>query len=280
MEFLCGRYGTTGWWYYFPLTMLFKTPLTTIAVIAASAGWIVVWMWRKNASRRNRARRGQAKPPNGERCTFSTVWAAACLGIPFAIYGVMALRSNLDIGLRHVFPLYPPMFISAGLVAARLRRQYPIWMPRIAIALAASLAVETFSAFPNYIAFFNRACGGLRGGLALLGDSNLDWGQDLPALAQWQQEHPHTVMRIEYFGMVDPKFYGIQFISAPPSMSDVYAISATHLQGIYGTDSFRTKMARLRQEHPIDVFGGTIYLYSWPSILHAHVLVDGIPPSP
>jgi hypothetical protein len=75
--------------------------------------------------------------------------------------------------------------------------------------------------------------------------------------------------------MVDPKFYGIQFVSAPPSMSDVYAISATNLQGIYETGAFRAQMAQLRKERPIDVLGGTIYLYSWPSILHAHALDDG-----
>src|SRR5439155_14313412 len=34
--FLCGQYSITGWWYYFPLAMLFKTPLATLAVLLAT----------------------------------------------------------------------------------------------------------------------------------------------------------------------------------------------------------------------------------------------------
>ena len=44
MEFLCGQYSLEGWWYYFPLAMLFKTPLVTIGVAMGSAGWVVVML--------------------------------------------------------------------------------------------------------------------------------------------------------------------------------------------------------------------------------------------
>src|SRR5207248_11581142 len=31
-SFIIGKYSLTGWWYFFPLTMLFKTPLATLLV--------------------------------------------------------------------------------------------------------------------------------------------------------------------------------------------------------------------------------------------------------
>ena len=52
---------------------------------------------------------------------------------------------------------------------------------RVAGLLAIGIIVEALIAYPNYIAHFNFALGGPRGGIELLGDSNLDWGQDLPA---------------------------------------------------------------------------------------------------
>ena len=44
--------------------------------------------------------------------------------------------------------------------------------------------------------------------------------------------------------MVDPTVYGIKPVSVPPSMQDVYAISATHLQGIYASDELFRPLAR------------------------------------
>src|SRR6185436_6674278 len=34
--FLCGRYSDQGWWYYFPVAFMLKTPVLTLAAIAAS----------------------------------------------------------------------------------------------------------------------------------------------------------------------------------------------------------------------------------------------------
>lgn len=110
--------------------------------------------------------------------------AAACLLIPPLLFLAVAMTSDVNIGLRHIFPIYPFIYVGAAwVIGVSLRR----WGPRAWVAagvLAVLLAAETLSAWPNYIAYFNVAAGGSRGGIDLLGDSNLDWGQDLPALAQ------------------------------------------------------------------------------------------------
>ena len=130
-------------------------------------------------------------------------------------------------------------------------------------ALGGMLLAETLLAWPDYIAYFNFVVGGERGGIKLLSDSNLDWGQDLPTLAQWQKQHPDTPLALAYFGIVDPAFYGIRAVSLPPGTPDpqitnghIIALSATNLQGVYGEGYISYQSL-----HPIDILGGTIYLY-------------------
>jgi hypothetical protein len=168
------------------------------------------------------------------------------------------------------------MYVAAGCVAAYAAR---MWGRRAVIALAiggAVLAVESLSVFPNFIPFFNVAAGGARGGLALLGDSNLDWGQDLKLLAEWQRAHPERPMYLAYFGLADPHYYGVRYTPLPggyhydpkpawPGGECVVAVSATYLQGILVEpelyEQFYKKLAALR---PTEVLGGTIYLYQFP----------------
>jgi hypothetical protein len=186
------------------------------------------------------------------------------------------MRSNLNLGIRHILPTYPLYFLAIAVVLASLRH---VWGRRMQIALAAGLlglAAESFAAFPDYIPFFNIACGGTQNGINLLGDSNLDWGQDLKLIAQWRQENPQTPLYLCYFGFADPWAYGIQYYNflhgykwgpvfemGPPR--GVLMVSATHLQGVYYFRAEeRSIMAQLRSVPPRAILGGTIYVYDWP----------------
>ena len=137
--------------------------------------------------------------------------------------------------------------------------------------------LETLAAWPDYVAYFNVVAGGPRGGLSLLADSNLDWGQDLELLKQWQEKNRDVPLALAYFGTSEqvmgpqgptsdwrtiPQLgYGLRFVSAPPNPNDarghVVAISATYLQGVYTGSVY----AAYRSLVPIEVLGGTIYLY-------------------
>ena len=151
------------------------------------------------------------------------------------------------------------------------------YRPRLGAAVAGALglllAVESFAIAPDYITFFNIAAGGQRGGIYRLGDSNLDWGQDLPALAEWQRANPEVPLYFAYFGRVDPGAYGIRYLNLPggfelnpqemwPPKGAVLAISATKLQGIYSTSELGTPFLKsyLKKE-PSAVLGGTIYIF-------------------
>jgi hypothetical protein len=254
-SFLCGKYSLIGWWYYFPLAILFKTPIATlVSIILAFA---VLLSCRRNTQISKHELSG---------------WTLMCLGVPFILYGSFSLTTNMNLGLRHVLPLYPFLFVVVGAAASRA---WICWKKKACLVfafLAAGLIFECMASFPNYLSFFNAACGGARGGVRLLGDSNLDWGQDLKLLADWRQKNPNGNLYLCYFGMADPAYYGIEYINLPggyrygppvqlPTDPGIIAISATHLQGIHLDPALRNYYAPLRHARPIAVLGGSIYLF-------------------
>jgi hypothetical protein len=258
--------GFIGTWWYFPFAIAVKTPVATLAVfgailIAATGSLIKI----------KHGTHSRARSPG-----ISDGWTTLCLILPVVIYLGTAMSSNLNLGLRHILAIYPLLFAAAGLLMARL------WELRKKVAIAvggiviAGLAIESGSAYPNYIPFFNVLAGGSRGGLRLLSDSNLDWGQDLPLLAGWQHKHPEEKLYLAYFGITDPLIYGIRYtnitegyFAGPPqqpiSSPGVIAISATTLQGQYSTRNRGAPAWRsLWKLKPFEVLGGSIYLFRVP----------------
>jgi len=255
--FLLGQYRFTGWWYYLFVAVAVKTP---VAVLVAAVGAVVVGV--------------RAKPPSGgDGGAFERRWLALCLALPPLVFAISIVTSNLNLGVRYALPLYPFLYIALGGAAAHVWSRWRIGRI-VVVLLGLGLAVESFAAFPNYLAFFNAPAGGARGGLRILGDSNLDWGQDLPALAKWQREHaPDKTLYLAYFGTADPAFYGIRYVNLPggyhfgpppqwPDAPGVVAISASVLQGPRLAPALRQIYSRIAQHDPIAVLGGgTIYVY-------------------
>jgi hypothetical protein len=111
----------------------------------------------------------------------------------------------------------------------------------------------------------------------LLGDSNLDWGQDFKPLAKWQANHPDEPLFLDFYGSIDPRFYGLQYhpLAVAPDgsrpVSDVpipngavLALSANHLQGLYVKPHERAFFAHMATQRPIEIISGSLYLYRWP----------------
>ncbi len=254
--FLFGQISLVGWWYYFPAAMAMKTPVATVVAVAAAA--VVV------------ARRLTRRPVGP-----AAVWAAAAVGLPAAAFMASAMRSNLNIGLRHVLPVYPFAFVAAGWAVAAVWAARRRWV----LALFVAVAAETAHAFPDYVAFFNapsRLAGD--GGWQLLGDSNLDWGQDLTTLADWlAKTRPAEPLYLSYFGLADPAYYGIRYVplphlygfTGPPRYPDPYApaliaISVNHLQLRRLLDPTAHAYFDLwAAREPIAVLGGTLRVYQY-----------------
>jgi hypothetical protein len=250
--FLCGEHSMLGWWYYFPLAMLFKTPVATL--VAMGLAFVLAMPVMR-------------QPPSA-----ASWWSILCIGLPAIQYSASSLSSHLNIGLRHMFPVYPLLFIAVGVTCAAAIQRWRRPAMALSVLLAIGLMAESLMADPNYIAFFN-APAEWYGPMRLLGDSNLDWGQDLPLLADWQRQHPQDKLYLCYFGSVDPASYGIRYTpllggyGAGPKPEEahapgVLAVSATHLQDIYTPPEYRNRFALLIEgRKPLAVLGKTIYLY-------------------
>jgi hypothetical protein len=184
----------------------------------------------------------------------------------------MLLRSHLNLGLRHALPLYPFLFLGTALAASYAIRVFGRIAIGAIIVLLLGLAIETTLAFPDYIPFFNTPSSlNFRKGLLALADSNLDWGQDLPALAQWRKEHPEGKLYLCYFGTADPSYYGIDYINIPegysygpppqqPREPGYIAISATILQFDHAA-AVPGPYSEYWIKDAVAVLGKSIYIY-------------------
>ncbi len=218
--FFMGEYGTTGWTAFFPVGFALKTTLPALALLALAAGALV-----RTGTRRRWYR-------------------LAPLVVFIAIYGAVMLTSRLNIGVRHLLPLYPVLYILAGAVG-RLPR--PRWLGAgIALLLGwhagASLAIR-----PDYLAYFNPLLGGPAHGYEHFVDSSLDWGQDLPGLKRWLDAHAAgEKVFLSYFGSGSPAHEGIAATRIadgyfdlrtrevlPEMTGGIYCLSATMFQQPY-----------------------------------------------
>ncbi len=160
--------------------------------------------------------------------------------LPAFIYFMVALPTNLQIGLRHILPIYPFCIIIAARSVYLLRyRFFKFIIPAFCLwYLFCSLSI-----WPNYLSYFNEFIGGPRNGWKYLRDSNIDWGQDLPALSKYMAENDIKEITLEYFGQDNPAAYGINFkkfkeneLQQPEDK--VYAISAHYLEHIYWSKNY------------------------------------------
>lgn len=281
-SFLLGQYSDTGWWYYFPVAFLLKTPLPTLFLFVWAA-WIAVHCLI--------ARKGPCLPALDN----------VILLIPALGYFLIALTSDINLGYRHLLPVLPFLVIFSAATSARPTAT-TLAGSRMAVGavLAFGLLIVAITIYPHFLAYFNVLAGGPDNGWRSLVDSNLDWGQDLDDLPHWMEENEVDSVWLSYFGEARPEYYGIAYRgldSFPPRLMDpqgrpfapaapapgVYAISATNLQGVHFAD--HDQFAWFREREPMDKLGYSLFLYDVPpsgapaSLLLAGLQVDDIEPA-
>jgi 4-amino-4-deoxy-L-arabinose transferase-like glycosyltransferase len=160
--YLLGQWSDKGWWYYYPVAMLIKTPVALLVLLASAVAMSV--------RRIRRSRFVEAAPL-----------------VAAAVYLACALANRANIGIRHVLPIYPLLAVVVGIEYGRARLRGQI----AGGVLAAWLAVTAFLAHADYLAYFNEIAGGAANGQAYLVWSDFDWGQDGKQLKTWI-EHNHV----------------------------------------------------------------------------------------
>ncbi len=203
--FLLGEYSKSGWWYFFPVAFLLKTPPGLLLLLALAP------------FATHPARSG----------------LGAFLAVPLGLYGFVAcFLWNVPMGLRYVLPILPLVYLWA---ATRLSSARGGWRGAALALGCAGLVVSSALIHPHYLAYFNELAGGARRGYRYLVGSDLDWGQDLPALARHLEGDVARPVWLAYFGVEHPRRYGIAArpLAVCGSVPGTVAISASILQRLY-----------------------------------------------
>lgn len=190
--FLLGNYSNEGFLLYFPIAFLVKSPLIVLLLLPITAVLLLV----HKPTRKN----------------------ALFLLIPALYYFGLSMWSGVNIGYRHLLPMLPfLLLLISGLMAVDVKWQIrrvsvTHWLAGTAVAgvLAATLFIH-----PHYLSYFNLAAGGPKNGPSILADSNVDWGQDLLRLQKWMKENDVQSVKLGWFGIGDPAYYGLNYEPMP-----------------------------------------------------------------
>ena len=150
--YLLGVRYVHGVWFYFSTVMAIKSTLGFLLLLA---------------------RAPFARSLRGRGVRREVVWMV----IPAAVFLAASLTSNLNIGIRHILPVYPFLIVLAASAAWWLATKRRAW----AIAVAGVVVIHAASslrAFPNYLPYSNELWGGPSETYRVLSDSNVDWGQN------------------------------------------------------------------------------------------------------
>ena len=263
--YFLGEVSATGWKNYFPVVYLIKEPLPFFILLligVLTAAYLVKKpFWQNPLSRL----RGWLKNHFVEFSFLSFI----------AFYWLTTLGGNLNIGVRHLLPVFPfTILLTSGLALLWLRP--PFLKPKLAL-LGLLLAWQAFSVinvYPSFLAYFNELAGGPSQGYIYAVDSNLDWGQDLKRLDQWLEKNKIEKIYLDYFGGSDTRYYlGQRYLpwrgdQKPEELTATpyLAVSATLLQGGRGepVKGFRDKTGYYRwldQYKPVTTIGHSIFVY-------------------
>jgi hypothetical protein len=242
-NYFMGSVSAKGVPYYFPLVYLMKETIPGLLVVFF--GFLLgLTTFFKNSNKRS------YKERFGE--FFDARFLQASMLVFISLYWLSSVISPLNIGVRHIIPTLPFIYILATLALKNLVKKrdqehpelIPLWQRRfplyIGIILAVGIVTETALAAPYYLAYYNALSGGTSQGYRYATDSNYDWGQDFLRFTEWMQQHPEVdKIAMQYFGGADIKYYLGDRIETwwssrgNPTDSGIkwFAISVNELQG-------------------------------------------------
>jgi len=246
--FFLGEYSDRGWWNYFLVAFLIKTPIGSLLLIAAS----LVFYRAGNPLRRREV---------------------ILLLLPVMVVFLATTQAKVNIGLRHILPVYPFLFVIASRLATIHFRGR--WLMPILVGIPlVSTAISSLRIAPHQLAYFNEFVGGPDQGYRYLSDSNIDWGQDLRGVKAYMEKKKLPIIYLSYFGTAPPSYYGIRYQyvpggwpwESPPAdkvpagaSRKILAISVSNLQDIWTPHDPLFRWLWMRQ--PVAKIGYSIFVY-------------------
>ncbi len=248
-SYLLGQVRQTGWWYFFPVALAVKSTIPFLLLTAIGSFYVGKSIWQ----------------PGGSWIVVAPVIAALTLLL-------VCMPSHINIGVRHILPIYPLLAIIGSVGACRLwtvaKPKYT--GPAMVLSLLAWQLLCSVRAHPDYLAYFNEFAGSHPERVLL--DSDLDWGQDLLRLSATLQERHIDQVSIAYAGSLklDLSQFGLpsfQVLAPYQPATGWIAISLLKLKiGIPGQPD--DGYAWLDAYQPVALVGRSIRLYYVPEAGH------------
>jgi hypothetical protein len=184
-SFLLGTIYPHPVWFYFPVAMVIKSTLTFLIMLEICA-WAI-------ATGRFRAWR-----------------EILYMAIPAAVYMAFAMAGGMNIGVRHVLPIYMFLSVLIAGVSWELVQKNRRWL-YVVVALLVFQAISVMRAFPAYVSYANEVAGGPAAVHDLLSDSSSDWGQQMKDVKRYTDAHGIRNCWFAYFGqgVADFSYHGI-----------------------------------------------------------------------
>lgn len=143
------------------------------------------------------------------------------------LYWAYSLRSPLNIGIRHILPTIPMVYILSSIALKKffsqnitfsesILKNFAILVKRITTKTAKVVfisglliwqGIECFASYPYFISYYNQFAGGTENGYKIATDSNYDWGQDLLRLKEFVEKNKIEKIAVDYFGGGNPEYY-------------------------------------------------------------------------
>lgn len=249
--YIFGKVYARGVWFYFPAAFLIKSTAAFMGLLLL-AGFAIV-------TRKLRARR-----------------EIFFLTIPPVLYLLIATGTGLNIGARHILPMYPFLAVLIGGAALALAHRDRRWAYVVGLLLAWH-AVSSARAYPNYLAYSNEFWGGPANTYKYLTDSNTDWGQQLKAVKKYLDNRGVKDCWFAYF--VEPSIhfnaYGIPCkplptadsgwtdyqIDTPQTITGTLLISAATLTGYEWGSNVLNPYREFQKLKPVAFIQDGVFVY-------------------
>ncbi len=238
-------------WFYFPIAFVIKSTLPFLILLAITA-WAVI-TGRVQAHRE-----------------------MLYMAIPAAVYMLFAMAGGMNIGIRHILPIYIFLSVATGGAAWTLVQRDRRWL-YVAGVLLAFQAVSVLHAFPAYVSYANEAFGGPANVHEYLSDSSSDWGQQLKDVKRYLDRHEIKNCWFAYFGegVADYGYYGIPckpLITAdslyfdaphdiPPAIDGPVLMSAGVLSGFEFGPRALNPYEQFKRLKPVAVIDYGVFVY-------------------
>ncbi|MCZ6680871.1 MAG: glycosyltransferase family 39 protein [Candidatus Poribacteria bacterium] len=235
--YLLGKPRENGEWYFFPVALAVKSPLPFLILTFIGFFSLVRLGW------------------------YRRIWSPLTPAVGAIVLLLVCLPSNINIGVRHILPIYPLLAIVAGYGATKF---WTVGWPRLIGPSTVSVLVvwhlvSSFQTHPDYLAYFNELANDKPGWFLV--DSDLDWGQDLKRLATTLRAWGIEEIAIAYFGTADLSRHSlptIRKLTANQATTGWIAISEFILRRHHGD------YAWLDAHEPVALVGRSIRLYYLP----------------